>query len=1365
MTSTQTKLTFAKRILGALTTLVLVACGGGGGGAGSGGGFLPDNNGTPTPSYTLTVSGKNAGGTATNEFSASSPLTIEVLVEDTSTNTASVVSGAVVELQSTVGTITPANASALTNAAGIAEFTLGFNQEEGAGTVTASYVVDGTTYSGTFNVQSIIEPSNEPVITLSLAATNSTGDTVTTLSQRSPATLTASFLSTLDGVATPISGELVTINTNVGDVSPSNNTALTDANGDAVFTVSFNGTEGAGSVGVTASLDGVAYTDTLNLQAVATNMNYKLALYQSDGVTPLNGASFTADSPLSFVATLEDVSTGVAVPVKSELVLANATIGNLSQASALTDLAGEARFTLNAGGVIGAGVVSASFETPLGAVTTQANVAVTSNAAVSYTIDITNGSNGWVFSDANPLTLDVTVSASDASDLSGLLVTLTTDLGLVVGNGSAILQEVSGVYTARFTVNYANVVGAGTLTASFSSAQETYIDTQSVETIAAEAYRLTIIQDVTIVRPGSPMTLIVRLDDADGAPKSNQTVSLNNTIGALSRSSGVTDSAGETEFLLSYDGASGDGLVTANYTANGNTYTQSLRVVIAGAPYKLSDVTFLDFNSNPIADAIISSTDPYREITASVTLTDLGGNELENRLIQFVSAKGQLTPIDGYVLTDATGVAQVTIAYTDDITSGIGELSASYVSALGTVSSIADIQVVSPNLVIGSLEAPIFSEGLIRSTPANGSIVNQGSAVLEVDILDGAGLDIANADNTDLNTSEQIVAFNSTCLDDGSSTLSPANPIATSSGQISVTYTAGPGCIGEDEVIATLQFGASATAQIASQVLTIAAAVEAVSIEAVDTVPTTIAIAGTGAATNLPESSTVRFRVVDENGAPVANEQVDFSLSSSVGGVNLSALTLDSGADGLVTVTLNSGSLPVQAVVTAELNSTGQLVTSDIVSVSTGIPDQDSLTLFATQLAIPSAADVVNTETTVSVRLADRYNNVVPDGSFVYFTTEFGAIGNSCQITDGSCNVTWISQDPYPSDSNLFDLSDVDCDFYDIDDGAGGALDGNLLNDSDSVMDPCPGPFDPVFSGVRSALGYGLTDADDAVAVEQGSRSSILASTTGEESFTDEDGDGLYSDAAPADTLGDAVGEPFLDTNENGVRDAGEYFEDSGAAATSGVYDDGDALDGGVNIFTGIACAADAVDCTDTTLSIFDNLTLVLSPSSDYYIALVSEERNVIAAESDDGRLVTFTGTTITYAGDDSATITYTLDGPVRQSYQLVGQPGGTYAVGKRRLIQDGLDVVPGSYVAYISDRYNNQPAAGSTISVTAAGECSISSPATYTVPDGNAPYAYSAGIEIGAVTNVATTVDSVTISISNPGGTAVSQTFPCTPL
>ncbi len=1277
MTSTQTKLTFAKRIIGALTTMVVVACGGGGGGAGSGGGFLPDNNGTPTPSYTLTISGKNAGGVATNEFSASSPLTIEVLVEDTSTNTATVVSGAVVDLQSTVGAITPANASALTNASGVAEFTLSFNDEEGAGTVTASYVLDDTTYSDTFNVQSIVEPTTEPVITLSLAATNSTGDTVTTLSQRSPATLTASFVSTLDGVATPISGELVTISTNIGDVSPSNNTALTDADGDAVFTVSFNGTEGAGPISIAASLGGVDYTDTLNLQVMATDMNYQLTLYQSDGSTPLNGSSLTVENPLSFVARLEDVSTGAAVPVESELVLASATIGSLNQASALTDALGEASFTLSAAGIVGAGVVSVNFETPLGVVTAQANVSVMSNASVGYAIEIVNGSNGWVFSDANPLTLDVRVAATDASDLSGLLVTLTTDLGVVVGNGSGVLENITGSYTANFTVNYANVVGAGTLTASFSAGGETFVDAQSVETVSEEAYMLSITQDVTTVTQRNPMTLTVRLNDAGGSGQANKTVTLSSTIGALNRTSGVTDAAGETNFVLSYDGSSGDGLVTASYTLNGNTYTQSLRVVIAGLPFRLSGITFSDFNGDPIADAIVSSTDLYREITSSVTLTDLGGNALENRLIQFVSTKGQLTPIDGYVLTDATGVADVIIAYTDDIISGIGELSASYVSALGTVSVVADVQAIAPNLLVGTIDGINFTEADLASTPASGSLVNQGSALLQLDIVN-SNLDITNASDTDRIKSAQTVAFSSFCLDNGLSTLSPASPITTSSGQLSATYTAGAGCTGDDEVIATLQFGGSATAQTASQVLTIAAAVEALSIEFVDVTPTTLAIAGTGALSNVSEAAVAQFRVVDGNGSPVQGETVNFSLSSTVGGLSLSIVSALSGADGLLSVTLNSGNVPTSTVITAELDSTGQLVSSALVTVSTAIPDQNSFTIFSDNLSVSQAYPAVNQTSNIFVRLADRYNNVVPDGSVVYFTTEYGAIDASCSIVAGECSVVWRSQAPKPIGSNL---STVDCPDYDNDG------DGIASNDAVGIFDPCP----------TSSL----------TGIEQGSRTTILATTTGEESFLDVDGDGLMSDFLNEFIgLQHDLGEPYLDANEDGAYQINEFFVDDDS---SGLREDGD------NFYTGIGCTAATLtsgECTGTILSVFDNIALIFSSSDNLYIALVD--------------------------------VGATPDSSV--------------------LVEPGVDTVAaGSYVAYFSDQYNNQPANGATITVSASGDCSIVSPTTFTVPNNNAANAYEIGIEIASVAATAG-ADTVSVSIANPGAATVTQTFTCIP-
>jgi hypothetical protein len=62
-----------------------------------------------------------------------------VLVNDTSSSSATAVVGAIVELTSTVGKITPENASAITDSDGIAGFGIEFDGTEGAGTVTASF--------------------------------------------------------------------------------------------------------------------------------------------------------------------------------------------------------------------------------------------------------------------------------------------------------------------------------------------------------------------------------------------------------------------------------------------------------------------------------------------------------------------------------------------------------------------------------------------------------------------------------------------------------------------------------------------------------------------------------------------------------------------------------------------------------------------------------------------------------------------------------------------------------------------------------------------------------------------------------------------------------------------------------------------------------------------------------------------------------------------------------------------------------------------------------------------------------------------------------------------------------------------------
>src|SRR5690606_28291881 len=86
---------------------------------------------------------------------------------------------------------------------------------------------------------------------------------------------------------------------------------------------------------------------------------------------------------------------------------------------------------------------------------------------------------------------------------------------------------------------------------------------------------------------------------------------------------------------------------------------------------------------------------------------------------------------------------------------------------------------------------------------------------------------------------------------------------------------------------------------------------------------------------------------------------------------------------------------------------------SDKLTITTGIPDYDSFSLSAEQLN-PEAWNVDGVAVQVTARLADRFNNPVPDGTAVAFNIEGASIGSECTTTAGACSVTWVSQDPRP---------------------------------------------------------------------------------------------------------------------------------------------------------------------------------------------------------------------------------------------------------------------------------------------------------------------------------------------------------------
>lgn len=183
------------------------------------------------------------------------------------------------------------------------------------------------------------------------------------------------------------------------------------------------------------------------------------------------------------------------------------------------------------------------------------------------------------------------------------------------------------------------------------------------------------------------------------------------------------------------------------------------------------------------------------------------------------------------------------------------------------------------------------------------------------------------------------------------------------------------------------------------------------SINFVSARPSTISIKGTGA--GQPETSLVTFQVLSETGEPVVGQTVIFSLDTTVGGITMDAVSATSDASGLVKVNVSAGTVHTTVRVTASATAGATMASagSDSLVISTGLADEDSFSLSATTLNIEGDRyDGVTSS--VTARLADRFNNPVPDGTAVSFATEGGSIQPQCVTAGGACSVIFTSQNP-----------------------------------------------------------------------------------------------------------------------------------------------------------------------------------------------------------------------------------------------------------------------------------------------------------------------------------------------------------------
>jgi len=204
----------------------------------------------------------------------------------------------------------------------------------------------------------------------------------------------------------------------------------------------------------------------------------------------------------------------------------------------------------------------------------------------------------------------------------------------------------------------------------------------------------------------------------------------------------------------------------------------------------------------------------------------------------------------------------------------------------------------------------------------------------------------------------------------------------------------------------------------ASIVLIIPALGDACSIEFISATPQTIALKGTGGPPR-SELSALVFKVVDEYGNPLPDQIVKFQLSTEIGGLSLTNSSAASNSEGLVHVTVKAGTMPTHIRVQATLADDPSItIVSDELAITTGLPDQDSISLSADTLN-PEAWNYDNEIVNITFLAADHFNNFVPDGTVVYFTTEGGSIRGSDVIKDGICTVPWHSGNPRPPDGRV----------------------------------------------------------------------------------------------------------------------------------------------------------------------------------------------------------------------------------------------------------------------------------------------------------------------------------------------------------
>ncbi len=509
---------------------------------------------------------------------------------------------------------------------------------------------------------------------------------------------------------------------------------------------------------------------------------------------------------------------------------------------------------------------------------------------------------------------------------------------------------------------------------------------------------------VSGVTPGAGNYVKATLKTATGAAITDRLVTFSlsgPTIAALSSTTALTNNLGEAQVSITPLSGTPGGAATVTALALDGAVPFSksfdFSVPAAGGP---SGVPTLTLGLRDANNALTTSISGGGFSTASATLLDADGKAVVNRLVGFTAdaALVKLNPISGSVLTNSSGVASIQISAQSLLVSGASTLRATAQVGTSTLSGFFDYQVSATNLALRALNVGSTSLAAYGNRPISVQVTANGLPV----------------------TTPVQVSFVASC---GSIT-----PIANTdaNGFAAATYTAdSQNCAGTNVNISASTVGAPAVSgQIAVQ------ATVATNIQFVSTVPTLIFLRDSGAATQ----AQVTFRVVDSTGNPQQNQEILLSFVNSGPGVSLDSVGNTSGvrktsdATGRVSVAVFSGTVPTPVQVTATLVANSSVTTtSGILTVATGRPVQKAASIAAVKLSL-EGLNFDGDTTPITLSLADRQGNPVPDGTVVNFVSQSGVmIPPTCVVSGGTsqCSSSIRSQGTRPANGRVSVLAYV----------------------------------------------------------------------------------------------------------------------------------------------------------------------------------------------------------------------------------------------------------------------------------------------------------------------------------------------------